>query len=284
MNKPRLSWTPAEIETLRRNRDLTTEELGALLPDRTIRSISTKRIRLGYNLTSEALSRAAKKRRTLRNDLASRTLDQTMTLKTMPRAARQVILSGMFGDGGIGRNGAVGHVFRASHGEKQADYAKWKCKNLACVGARYSHVKNNTFQIMSKKLTLFDELRAQMYAPGTVFKRFPSIEIADQLDDLGFLLWWLDDGYLVTQGGKPRPYGRISCQRAEVRHLREVTDLLNKKLSMRLEVRNSKWKDTTCALVVIHKDAMLELRPRWLELWKTKGLPACMRYKLPPSA
>lgn len=110
---------------------------------------------------------------------------------------KQILISGIFGDGSYRKNGNVGFQYREQHAFGERDYCKWKFDNLGKLTEGYSFYCRDTvnnrelpvygFETMTTKdLEFYAELHKNKYK---------AIEI---LDEIGFCLFILDDGWKRT--------------------------------------------------------------------------------------
>lgn len=89
------------------------------------------------------------------------------------------------------------------------------------------------------------------------------------LNLLGLLIWYLDDGNRASQH-----YGTISVQSFDNRSLARVVNRLNVEYDLDLGLPG-KGRNIT-----IKKKSMLKLLPIWNEMFDEYGIPECMRYKV----
>lgn len=112
---------------------------------------------------------------------------------------RSLIYSQLLGDGSYD---ARRHALRIIHGEKQVGYLKWKVSMI-----------NHAYPKTATKVTVRTHAQGHVYgdyytALGNV-DVFPEHECVEKLTNLGWLLWWLDDGS-HTQNIT------IACKRSEL--------------------------------------------------------------------
>lgn len=119
------------------------------------------------------------------------------TVGEMNRIQKQILISGIFGDGSYRKNGNVGFQYREQHAFGEKDYCKWKFDNLGKLTEGYNFYCRNTvndrdlpvygFETMTTKdLEFYSELHKNKYK---------AIEL---LDEIGFCLFILDDGWKRT--------------------------------------------------------------------------------------
>ena len=205
------------------------------LPQRTAKSISTKRKRMGIAPSNETKSRVATDARAKVNLDNVRKSDHSLTLETLDPTTFQVLIGTLLGDGcckhpktSLQRRGARGQIssnkhlnshFYISHGEAQKSWLQWKIKilnqfffhetlNPKLTKGSKTHIGNMSkdttqFEISSVSHPIFTQLRELIYCPPIkVGKRFPARhkaylpeDIINRLDMLGLFVWYLDDGY-----------------------------------------------------------------------------------------
>jgi len=104
----------------------------------------------------------------------------------------QIILGGILGDGNIKRNGS-NYYYRESHSEKEKEYCYWKFKMLE--------------NLASKRGFGISDKRDGQYGFQTInspafkkYKKMSKSEVIDNLDILGALVYFLDDGWMKSTG------------------------------------------------------------------------------------
>lgn len=111
----------------------------------------------------------------------------------------QILLSGILGDGNFKKNGLKNYYYRESHSIKEEEYLEWKFNNLYPL-TKGCHI---TFQEKRKPTQnhqkTFNTKTLSELIPYTILTK---IEVITQLDDLGLVLYILDDGWKHKHSSK----------------------------------------------------------------------------------
>lgn len=104
----------------------------------------------------------------------------------------QILLSGLLGDGNLKRNGLKNYMYRECHSIKEEEYLKWKFDNL------YPLTKDCSITFSKKrKPTQNDQkgFNTKTLAELIPYSQLSKSEIISKLNELGLILYILDDGW-----------------------------------------------------------------------------------------
>jgi recombination protein RecA len=131
----------------------------------------------------------------------------------------QLLLGSSLGDGSLRKVATHSAVFRVAHGEKQAEYLRWKHWMLAPFSGKFGKHGNGTgFETIG--MPLLEDIRNQLYASNG--ERVVSAAVIEKLDARGIAVWYGDDG---TYSGHYQRWGHgkaMLCNKSlvgESRHL-----------------------------------------------------------------
>lgn len=107
------------------------------------------------------------------------------------KIAEQILLSGKFGDGNFRKMG-LGAIYREKHALDEKDYCIWKFTKLGEL------TQQNRLYYYKDKYINFDTSNSKqlLYYINT-----PKIELITKLNELGLLLYFLDDGWVLKRKG-----------------------------------------------------------------------------------
>ena len=108
---------------------------------------------------------------------------QNKTFNITPNA-EQIILSGILGDGNIRKIGN-GAIYREQHGKTEFEYCKWKYNMLSDL------TKDKKMYIYKNDKLSFDTYNTKQLLE---YANMDYKEIIDKLNELGIVLYLLDDG------------------------------------------------------------------------------------------
>ena len=281
--KTALQWQSQEDELLLKNgMNLSSVELSGLLQNRNPSAIAARCFKLGIRKNKSCRVRLATSAQQAMNLDALRKLDQRIVLEDLDNTTRQVLMGSMLGDGCItkSKNSAAYHFYEG-HGPNQRDYVLWKKDHFSIFEP--TAYKNT---ITTPVHAIFTKLRGAFYHSSGGDKQFIPIEIIDQLDLLGLMIWYLDDGYLgrpksgLKHNGKfRRTNPHIICKGYDMCDLNNACDSLNKHYDLSLCVKKSRHKGGLNKCISINGDKNY-IFPIWQKAALQLHLPLCMHYKL----
>ena len=210
---------------------------------------------------------------------------------------KQLLIGGMLGDSTVRKQQNKYLIFRIKHTDKVADFVYWKKDNLPSFdvtvgreiregregGYQYSpNTKNQTYLHVCKQHPIFAKIRKLFYGlnENSVKKgimvyhkcKLP-YTFVDELDLLGLLIWYLDDG---NRSPNTRFYGTISVKTLPNHSLTRLINRFNREYDLNMRLTNG--GDT----VSIPKKSMQKLLPIWNKMADDFGIPDSIRYKLRP--
>ena len=122
----------------------------------------------------------------------------------------QIILGGILGDGNLKKNGS-NHYYRECHAIGEQDYLKWK----------YSKLENLTtgkiFDIPERGYSPQVGFQTRNSSTFSKYASMTKLEVIDELDELGFVIWALDDGWMkrnCKSGGFGISHGALTDEEA----------------------------------------------------------------------
>lgn len=104
---------------------------------------------------------------------------------------KQILYGGKLGDGNFKLNGS-NHYYRECHSIKEKEYLLWKYEKL------YDFTTKKIFHISKRKESQSDQIGFQTKNSSS-FSKIANMtieEIISNLNELGFLIWLLDDGWI----------------------------------------------------------------------------------------
>jgi len=300
---------------------MTSHELAKLLPDRSACAIAVHRKRIGVVPSDALRSRIGSESRSKVDLNNLRKADYSLTLEKLDNPTRQILLGTVLGDASVrqrkpnyqrrGKNGRVvrnlykdAHLY-IGHGEKQTNYLEWKVENLDFIFKSKQTQKKlggstsrRGAEAQSVQHPMLSQLRKTMYgrpaADGKCHKSLIPQKIADELDLLGLMIWYLDDGSISKHQRKDGSYyyGQVSIAVKGYKrtHLEQLVKTLNKNLDLQGYLRIDKFPYECKHLPEegkINKKIMFTAAEsrRLIKIWrkyaKNLVLPQEMRYKLP---
>jgi len=245
-----------------------------------------------------------------------RKADYSLTLEKLDNQTRQILLGTILGDASIrhrkpnyqrrGKNGRVvqnvykdAHLY-IGHGASQMEYLQWKVNHLDFIFKSNPSNKRDgrAVEAQSVQHPLLSKLREGIYgAPAVDGKRHKSLipqRVASNLDMLGLLIWYLDDGCILKRPRKDGSYYygplSIAVKGYKLTHLEQVVKTLNNNLGLNAYLRIDKHPYECKHLPEegkINKTIMFTAAEsrRIVKVWQQYAdvldLPSGMRYKLP---
>lgn len=100
----------------------------------------------------------------------------------------QIILGGILGDGNIKKNGS-NHYYRECHAIGEKDYLIWKYQKLENI------TTGKLFDIPGRGYSQQIGFQTKNSSTFTEYANMERIDIIKGLDELGFIIWALDDGW-----------------------------------------------------------------------------------------
>ncbi|MBT4661502.1 MAG: hypothetical protein HOC18_06325 [Candidatus Marinimicrobia bacterium] len=298
--KTQVKWTKKEEQIIIDNGSvMLSEELQKLIPNHTVKAVKAKRRRLCVRLTKDTKSRHGIHARSKVNPDNLCKTDHSITIDDLDNTTYQVIIGSILGDGSI--RGKLDRYrnfqFYECHESKQNDYVDWKTNILKEQFLAKSWYKNRVGcggnsgrEMQTATHPIFTLLRDEFY-PERIHSRkqiIPTNRI-EKLDELGLLIWYLDDG---THGrrknrlGKvlPRLYPTIAAKGWRDDDLEEAVRIINKNLGLEMKVSYSKWRchgrEDINKIVRIPAKSRDKLLPIWNKLAEEHNIPECFNYKL----
>lgn len=271
-------WTVDEIEILKEfSSEFSSTELTKLLPNHSAYAIQHKCKRLKIRKTSNFMSNHGKKflvdRRGTNNWVHYHKVDQTFGFEDLDNEMYQVLIGSMLGDGGVSKQSrGKKYLFKETHGMEQKNYLEWKRLML------------NKFQpckISGKKPTfstpvhpIFKTIRKEFYNEEEERKAYIPLKHIEKLDELGLLIWYLDDGFTSHQPS-------IGSSVFEEENLKEVVKIINQKLNLSLIMTCKEIEGYLPSKTIkFHKINRDKIMPIWKNLFNIYQIPKCMEYKL----
>lgn len=279
--KSQVMWTEDEVAILHQfGMACLPYEIQKYIPRHTLEAISRKRKRLGIKLSKHYISRVGEYRRSfLDNDKLCKG-NQKLTLSDVDNTTKQILLGSILGDGCIKKNGANknqrNYVFYEGHRIKQVDYVKWKCNKLKCFNTKFRNaIDNNSPEMWTTSYPMFTEMRKKIYGSAFIStKTYIPLDIFSQLDLLGLLIWYLDDGHNC------RSVANIACKGWDDSNLETIVAHLNSKFSLSLYIYKSKHRDGVNKIIKFRASDKRYIFHTWQNLFEIHKLPECMKYKL----
>ena len=296
--KSQVTWTKEEVDLLKKYGTINTiKELSDMLPMHTTIAISAKRKRLGVKLSDEYISRICKENRSKLNEENLCFIDQHFTINDLNNITLQIILGSVLGDCSIKKNGSKKNlknfIFSESHKPSHNNYTLWKMSNLQMFlpktyPKKYIGTDEPMLEMWTLSHPIFTTLRDKYYpARKNSNKCLMPTDMIERMDDLGLLIWYLDDGYNgIRQDGRDkqnnlrRPSPSIAAKSYTYEDLCKTTEILNRNLGLHLYVVTSKHCGGINKIVKIPAIDRDMLFPKWQEIAKTHNIPQCMMYKL----
>jgi hypothetical protein len=180
----------------------------------------------------------------------------------------------MLGDGCVSKQSSNlrNYRFVEGHGLKQKEYVFWKANLLSIFKPRV--VINKSAELICKTHPIFTEFRSGFYLPQESNKSIIPINLIENLDLFGLMIWYLDDGSL----GKKSWNLSIGVKGWKQDCIDEFVKMLNEKFSISSYVYECKhYAGTNKVVKIPHKDR--KILDKWRELAVVAETPPCMMYK-----
>ena len=113
----------------------------------------------------------------------------------------QIILGGILGDGSFKKNGS-NYYYRECHAIPEAEYLEWKFNALKNL------TTSKLYNIPKRKESQNDQIGFQTVNTPSLnpYVHMDIDEVIDKLDELGIIIWLLDDGW-IRKNSKVHSYG-----------------------------------------------------------------------------
>lgn len=275
--KRQIPWTMAEEAILKEHGDyLSSHELSALLPNHSSCAIGVKCRRLGIMKKASFRKRHGQLARSFVDPDNICKLDQSLQLADFDNIHIQVLLGSILGDGCLSppRRNARNAMFREGHRHGQYEYVRWKAGMLQEFMPRFHGTNPDRPELVTASHPIFSRLYRDIYTEGDGHKRTIPLEVAENLDELGLLIWYLDDGNLDKR------FPRICTKLFTRPNLDDTVAVISSSLDLPLTVREHKHKEGTCRTVYFPAASRDKIFPVWLRLAEKYELPEVMMYKL----
>ncbi len=266
-----VNWSKEEIAILfEHGPHLSVFELAPMLPRHSTEGISGRLKRLKIRKTYEFKS--AQMIKTLsspnyRKPEFNYKLDQTFRISDLDNTTYQVLIGSLLGDGGITKHSTGKcYLFKEDHGLEQRDYLLWK-KDMLKTFMPTTWYLDFKPSMGTPVHPIFKLLREEFYNEEECRKAFIPMHYIERLDELGLLIWYLDDGW--RDGG---PY--IGSTLFSEEDLRKTVDILDRNLNLHMHLKVGK----KCKFICF--PAIYDILPSWQDLFEKYNLPECMRYKI----
>ncbi len=101
----------------------------------------------------------------------------------------QIILGGILGDGNLKKNGK-NHYYRECHAIGEEEYLRWKAEQLKGI------TTGKIFDIPGRGYSPQVGFQTKNSSTFTKYANMSRLEVINELDELGFVVWMLDDGWI----------------------------------------------------------------------------------------
>jgi hypothetical protein len=267
-----VKWTEDEIEILRNHgKNLSQYDLAKLIPKHNPIGIAIKCRRLGRYKTPEFKSKQSKH---ARNNVKKRytVLNWGISFNDLSYETKQILIGSLLGDGFITKNASKSseYCFREGHGPAQRDYLLWKANMLKELKPKLCKR-----ELITPTHPIFTKLKKAFYTKG---KRKNNLEniYTQELEWLGFLIWYLDDGGLQSRNREMH----ITSKLFDKEELLSLTKNINKKLDLDLVIRSYKHGEGIMTKIKVLAKDRLKVYNNFFNLFKKYNLPNCIYYKI----
>ncbi|HIH32123.1 TPA: hypothetical protein HA235_05435 [Candidatus Woesearchaeota archaeon] len=267
-------WTIDEINILRNyGQNHSSIELKTLLPNHSRIATAIKCRRLGIYKTAVFKSKQGKfARNSVKNPHII--LNTHLRFNDLSCECRQILLGSMLGDGFITKNAgkSKNYCFRIHHSEKQKDYLLWKANMLQELKPKLS---NRKLELFTPTHSLFTEMRLAFYRTNTRKNSLHNSYI-NELDWLGLLIWYLDDGGLQSRK-------RDMCITSKLFNHVELEALISKlniNLNIHMTVKFYKHKDGLISRIRIPAMDRTKIVAKFENLFTIYNIPQDVKYKI----
>lgn len=131
-----------------------------------------------------------------------------------------------------------------SHSDKQLDYLKWKREIAISLGLKCSKISCRFLNSTFGEQTLYTFCVSQLKEDLKTFKNSGITGLIENLNPLGLLLWWLDDGCMVVhekkQGTSISRFGYLSTEGFSLEQNQEISRKLLKIFKLETKVHKTR--------------------------------------------
>lgn len=124
------------------------------------------------------------------------------TVGELSELQKQILLSGIFGDGSYKKNGKVGFQYREQHASAEKEYCKWKFDNLGKLTEGYHFYCRDTTNNNLEPVYGFETMTTVDLKPYAELHKYKMTAI-ELLNEIGLSLLILDDGWKNTKTSYP---------------------------------------------------------------------------------
>jgi hypothetical protein len=271
-----MKWSSGEIDILNKfGSFMFSAQLMKLLPGRTANSINNKCKRLSIKKIEELKSIHGKNTigRPNENISYQYKLNQLTTIDDLDNTTFQILIGSLMGDGGIAKqNRNERYIFKETHGLAQYEYLQWK-HHLLKTFSPSKISKNKICEFSTPSSPIFGKLRKEFYNKNK--KAFIPLKYIEKLDELGLLIWYLDDGDNCN-------YPVITSSLFGFEDLEQSKNIINNKMGLNLSLsikKKPRFGKYVKRLYLGAKNRDL-IMPIWVKIAKNLNLPKCMWYKI----
>lgn len=280
----RSNWNVNEINILKLyGSTKSAKEIKEFLPNHSEYGIGHKLKRLRILKSKEYLSDHGRKylvtnRLPNFDELRYRKLDQNFSIDDLSNETYQILIGSMLGDGCVKKQNknSKNYIFKEDHSVAQADYLVWKQRMMKEFDAVMPHTLDKKPDFSTSIHPIFSKLRQEIYNESGIYgkKAYIPLHYIEKLDELGLLIWYLDDGDLNKY-----KYPSISSTLFSSENLNNTIDILNNNLnlSLYLKISPTYHERKRICFGVKNKDRIM---PIWWKLVQKYNIPMCMWYKL----
>lgn len=124
------------------------------------------------------------------------------TVGELSELQKQILLSGIFGDGSYRKNGKIGFQYREQHASSEKEYCKWKFDNLGKLTEGYHFYCRDTTNSKPDPVYGFETMTTVDLKPYAELHKDKMTAI-ELLNEIGLSLLILDDGWKTTNTSYP---------------------------------------------------------------------------------
>jgi hypothetical protein len=272
MTKPS-NWTNEEIEILKNQGNKCSRfQLSNLIKRHSPIAISTKCRRLGIYKSEEFKSAHARKARGNVKKVHT-VLNWDRLFSDLSFETKQILIGSILGDGFVTRNSnkSKEYCFRVAHGYKQREYLHWKFDMLQEFKPKLSNL-----ELFTPTHPIFTQLKKSFYVDNSSRKNNLINPIVKDIDWLGFLIWYLDDGGLQSRN---RDF-MITSKLFKPAHLLPLIEHINNKLGLHLDIHSYNHKKGIMSRIRVPAEDRDKVYTQFKGLFEIYNIPSCMDYKL----
>ena len=157
-----------------------------------VNSLTNKQIAEALNISTSYVNTLKRK-----NNIASKISYEINEIQN------QIILSGLLGDGNLKKNGKYNYYYRECHSIKESDYLHWKFEQLKPLTNNCSITYQEPRRPTQNPQETFNTKTLKELIP---YSKMSKSEIILNLNELGLLLYILDDGWKHEHNTKISSY------------------------------------------------------------------------------